>query len=115
MPNRAQAISQRTGVRIIKATTPLGINCCPCWHTKKRDRDLSGPRGLASPLLSHGSLACGVLPRRGDHSLGHQLTSTSPAALAPQLSGQGALGKHGRQGLVNKQHSWEGGKKETVY
>lgn len=83
VPNRAQAISQGTGVRIIKATTPLGINCCPCWHTEKRDRDLSGPRGLASPLLSHGSLACGVLPRWGDHSLGHQLTwyiSCSPCS-----------------------------------
>lgn len=59
VPNRAQAISRGTGVRIIKATTPLGINCCPCWHTKKRDGGLSGPWGLSFPLPSPGSPACG--------------------------------------------------------
>lgn len=55
VPNRAEAISQGTGVRIIKATSPLGINCCPWWHTEKRDAGLSGAQRPASPLCPQGS------------------------------------------------------------
>lgn len=54
VPNRVEAISWGTGVHIIKANTPLGINCCPCWHTEETVV-LSEPRRRASPLPPQGS------------------------------------------------------------
>lgn len=65
VPNRAEAISQGTGVRIIKATTPVGINCCPCWHTEKRDGDLSGAQRPASLLCPQGSPSASSIAEEG--------------------------------------------------
>lgn len=65
VPNRAEAISRGTGVHIIKATTPLGINCRPCWHTEKRDRGLSGPRRSPSPLPPQGSPSASGMAEAG--------------------------------------------------
>lgn len=111
VPNRAEAISQGTGVRIIKATTPLGINYHPCWHTEKRDRGLSGPERLASPLPSQCSPSASGLPGQGESA-----DPTTRAVCSGWTSLHRGLGREhqekvtGRGWWNNSVHSGERGK-----
>lgn len=114
VPNRAEAISRRTGVHIIKATTPLGINCRPCWHTEKRDWGLSGPQRPASLLPPQGNPSASGITEAGRKPRLHRLSGMRWMDLAPLWPGQGAQGKCHQRGLVKQQHSQQG-EKETVY
>lgn len=99
MPKRAEAISQGTGVRIIKATTPPALIAIPVGTLRKEiGVCLCHEDQLPDSLLQGSYSACGIA------EAGRKLKCCVVNGLTPWWWGQGALGNWHR--LVKQQHSW---------
>lgn len=99
MPKRAEAISQGTGVRIIKATTPPALIAIPVGTLRKEIGVCLGHEDQLPDSLLQGSYsACGVA------GAGRKLKSCVVDGLTLWGWGQGALGNWHR--LVKQKHSW---------
>lgn len=98
----------------LKPPPPLALIAVPVGTLRKETGVCLGHRDLLSCSFLKVALLVVVLPWLGDHLPRHCFPGACPTGPAPQLPGQGALGKCGQHRLVNKQHSC-GGKKETVY
>lgn len=109
VPNRAEAISRGTGVCIIKATTPLGINCRPVGTLRKETGVCLGHRDrLPSSILEVAPLHSAE--KAPSPSLERYVVD------GPHLpaSWAGSTRQRHHRGLVKQWHS-QGGQKETVY
>lgn len=106
MPKRAEAISQGTGVRIIKATTPPALIAIPVGTLRKEIGVCLGHEDQLPDSLLQGSYsACGVA------GAGRKLKSCVVDGLTLGV-GAGSTGKLAQTGETK---AFMGREKETVY